>query len=120
MWSPSGGPELLQLLYNLDAKYGEFAALLAPAIHAVKEDTRRERSDRELVLLAIEQGNFLRADIEEATDLSSWNVRKALKELIRLGLVEAKPQGRPTVDRVGDSSHNKPTLLYVLKHTPHK
>ncbi|HEX3560379.1 MAG TPA: hypothetical protein VHU19_14320 [Pyrinomonadaceae bacterium] len=109
------GLELLQELYLLDAKFGEFSALLAPAIQAVKHAAERTRvSDRDQVLIAIEQGNFRKDEICRSTGLSEWDARKILEELEDLDLVEVSRQRRPDCD-AGDGV---PVLLYTLTHSP--
>jgi hypothetical protein len=109
------GLELLQELYLLDARFGEFSALLAPAIAAVKHAAERTRlSDRDQVLLAIEQGNFRKDEIMRATGLSEWDARKILEELEDHEFVEVSRQRRPDVD-AGDGV---PVLLYKLIHNP--
>src|ERR1043165_1745702 len=107
------GLELLQELYLLDGRFGEFSALLAPAIEAVKHATERTRlSDRDQVLLAIEQGTFRKDEIMRATHLSVWDCRSTLEELEDHDLIEVSRQGRPDVD-AGDGV---PVLLYMLTH----
>jgi hypothetical protein len=109
------GLELLQELYLLDGKFSEFSALLAPAIEAVKHAAERTRlSDRDQVLLAIEQGNFRKDEIMRVTGLSEWDCRKILEELEDLDLIEVSRQRRPDVD----AGSGVPVLLYMLTHNP--
>jgi predicted transcriptional regulator len=107
------GVALLKQLAELEASYGEFAAHLAPAIQAVKRQTERTRmSDSERVLLAIEQGNFTKAEIMRAAGVSEWDARKILEELEDLDVIWVSRQRRPDVD-AGDGV---PVLLYQLTH----
>jgi predicted ArsR family transcriptional regulator len=102
-------------LYNLDAQYGDFSALLAPVIEAVKLATERTRySDRDRVFLAIDQGHYTKAEIMQATGLSEWDARKILEELEDMDLIEVTRQRRPDVD-AGDGV---PVLLYQFTHRP--
>lgn len=105
------GLDLLRQLSDLEARFGEFAAHLAPAIQAVKRETDRTRmSDSDRVLLAIKQGYCTKAEIMRAAELSEWCARKILEELEDLDWIEVSRQRRPDVD----AGAGVPVLLYQL------
>jgi hypothetical protein len=107
------GLRLLQELQFLADGYPEFAKLIHPAIAAVKRETERTYgSDRERVVLAIEQGAFTVDDIIDDTGLSRWDVQKILDELVELKFVERSP--RKVSAGIGETTE----FIYTLTHRP--
>ncbi len=102
--------DLLQELLNLEAKYGEFAPHLESAIKALRRESERTRkSDRDLVLFAIEHGAHVIEDICDDTGLSRWDAQQVLDWMVSVNLVVKAPEYRPP------GSSNKPRILYTFK-----
>jgi hypothetical protein len=105
------GLELLQELEFLADHYPEFAGLLRPSLDSVKRETERTySSDRERVILSIEQGAWIIQDLMDDTGLSRWDVEKILRDLEGLGLVEKSPR------RVKGTANEYLEFIYSLTH----
>ncbi len=105
------GLRLLQQLTFLADNFPEFANLIRPSLDAVKRETERTyHSDRERVLLSIEQGAWIVQDLMDDTGLSRWDIEKILAGLEQLCLVEKAPR------RVRGSGNEYLEYIYSLTH----
>jgi predicted Rossmann fold nucleotide-binding protein DprA/Smf involved in DNA uptake len=105
------GLRLVQELTFLSDNFPEFASLIRYSLDAVQRETERTyHSDRERVILSIEQGAWILQDLMDDTGLPRHEVGKILLELEALGLVQKSPR------RVQGTKCEYREYLYSLTH----
>jgi len=105
------GLELLQKLNFLIDSYPEFAGELQIILISIRRQTERTfHSDRERVLLSIEQGAWTVTDIMDDTRLSRWDVEQILINLQELKLIYRDSR------RIKGNGNEYTEHLYKLTH----
>jgi hypothetical protein len=85
---------LAQYLLELKRNFAEFDLTLERVLRAVRhEGSRSRRSDRQLILTALETGCAETGEIAEETELPEPDVQKILNLFLRARLVEIVPRG---------------------------
>ena len=85
---------LAQNLLALKKQFPEFDLTLERVLRTVRnEGSRSRRSDRQLILTALETGCAEIGEIAEETELPEPDVQKILNLFLRAGLVEIVPRG---------------------------
>lgn len=92
------GSLLIEILREHQREFPRFAPYLEQAVERIASQAERTRaSDRQKVLTVLKEwseGVYLN-DIVDDTNLSQWDVRQILADLVKKGHVIEKPEPRP-------------------------